>query len=223
MTPYREPGERPVVLPSEPAAPVAGELRCARCDVAVSAEERRCPKCLRRSSLVGPGAPARRSGALSVWPETTTCPLCANERVGARDVFLRVQKLATDVGSRSVTLLVRLRACDACHARARRLDQLRPLAGVGFVLGMLMACGFIAATLAGALVGALGVVMCVIALGGTVRANGRFRAGLDRAGITDALGDLVPEPRGLFHIDARHVTAKPPEDGKAAELADLLR
>jgi hypothetical protein len=224
VTPYREKAERPEAPPSS-RKPVGG-LRCTRCDVPVSPEDGRCPQCLRRSTVAGPGvrgSNAEEIDALRVWPVTDRCPVCGERAVGASRVFLRIAKTASDFGTRTASLRIALRTCDPCHARVVRLDRLRPAAAGALILGLFATFGFFLPTLAGVGSGALGVALVVGALVAVGRENRRLRARLDDAGITDVVSDLVPQPGGLFTFGNRHLTAEKPDGAGAVDLSELVR
>lgn len=220
--PYRAKAEAPLSPP-----PTKDGLQCVRCHVPVSPDDGRCPQCLRRSTVAGPGMKITSPDATDVpparvWPATTTCPLCAEREVDASHVFLRLSKIASDVGSRSASMVIRLRTCSPCRAQVESLDRWRVGGAASVIVGLVATFGFFTQTVIGGGCGVLGVALFVSALTIVSTKNRRLRENLDDAGITDALADRIPDLPGLFHIDSRHLSAETKDPTRAVDLGELM-
>ena len=172
--PYRAPTER------EPEPPEAESgLQCHRCNVPIPLVADRCPKCLRRSTVVdadglGPNGPTSslvestkkaHESAILVWPRTRTCPVCGKVDVGTSNVFLRVSKAASGFGTVSTSVFVRIRTCEPCSARVTFHDTSRYLLATTMIVGMGMIFGLFVPTTSSIAVGLCGVVLAVGSFG----------------------------------------------------------
>jgi hypothetical protein len=107
-------------------------LRCTNCEASFDGErDERCPKCLRRTSVVqtmDSTAPPR-DGTPAPWPDGTRCPLCITRDVTASTFHFEIEKTGRDGGEGKATaprwLTVRARCCDECQSRVHRLGRTR--------------------------------------------------------------------------------------------------
>ncbi len=119
-------------------------LRCNHCGATFEGElDARCPKCLRKTSVVAvdgveaTGAAASGGARAAAWPAGTSCPLClerdvseASEAIFWLEIARRLQN-----GMRSST--VRCRCCSPCRERIVGLAKQRRVAAPFVAIGMM--------------------------------------------------------------------------------------
>jgi hypothetical protein len=230
--PYRAPTER------EPEPPAAESgLQCHRCNVPIPLGADRCPKCLRRSTVVdadglGPNGPTSSLGenrpkahesAIPVWPRTRTCPVCGKVDVGASNVFLRVSKAASGFGTVSTSVFVRIRTCEPCRARVAFHDTSRYVLATTMIVGMGMMFGLFVPTTGSIAVGICGVVLAVGSFGTFVTRNRRLRALLDASGLTAEVALRLPTPSGIFEFENASLHASVPKGRGVVEIAEIVQ
>ncbi len=227
-TPYRTPEERAAEA-KEPESP----LRCSACDIAVADEEgARCPKCLRKTTIVdsrlGPAANALAAmretnvapanAGPAVWPETDTCPICAQAPIGSAVVYLYVSKVASGFGSASASMFFRVSVCDGCRAKLGLHEVHRYASVAGLFLGMFGMFAFFAGTAGGIATGLASILVMAGSLGSFVARNRKLRANLDASRITAIVAASLPAPSGLFEWENAGFYAKLPRGREAIDL-----
>jgi hypothetical protein len=107
-------------------------LTCTNCDATFEGDpSERCPKCLRRTSVVQapPPAGAPEAAPPAPWPDGPTCPICLASPVTSAsfviDIPSGIAQTAETAGKPSASTAVRCRCCDACRARVLTLAQRR--------------------------------------------------------------------------------------------------
>lgn len=239
--PYREVSEKPPEV-KEPTS----DLVCSECNVPVAPattedESPRCPKCLRKTTVVhtrgvrratigvdrdeGGNTNANANAehpAKAVWPASITCPVCARAEISEARVFLRVSKTASDFGSRSETLFFSVRTCDACLTAVRRHDTSRYVTAVALVLGLVMLFGVFTRDNVGLAIAVVGAVLGMGGFGSFVVRNRRLRQHIDAAGWTEALAAQLPSPSGLFEWGNASLHGSPPTQHPVRDLAEAL-
>lgn len=119
-------------------------LTCTNCEATFEGElSERCPKCLRRTSVVQAGAPSGSPGAAppAPWPDGPACPLCLAGTVSAASFLIDIPSVAAqtaDTAGKPVpSTTVRCLCCDACRERVGTLARLRSVLVPLVVLVML--------------------------------------------------------------------------------------
>jgi hypothetical protein len=113
-------------------------LRCTNCEATFDGElAERCPKCLRRTSVVEAPAPlpSAASAPPAPWPDGPSCPLCVASAVSAASFVIEIPsgapQTADTAGKPPPSTTVRCLCCDACRERvvtlSRRRSVLLPL------------------------------------------------------------------------------------------------
>lgn len=209
---------------------------CSTCGIGIDASdpEPRCPRCLRKNTVVSreAAAAAQADRALAeLWPMGDRCPLCGEREVGEDVFYLRASKGATSVdGTRGRWVSASARCCSPCHSEVRKLDTWRRLGMAIMMLGV--ASPFIYAWLTGqmdrtlsstsALLVAL-VWVASIALPTMLfrRQHNHVRGLLDQVWIVDVLRDQLEMPRGVPIYDLVNVHARLPDADEAVDLGRL--
>ena len=104
-------------------------LRCTNCEASFDGElSERCPRCLRRTTVVSADAPSA-SAVPAPWPDGTACPLCLIGSVSAATFLVEIPSgaaLTADTAARPpVSTIARCRCCDECAARVVGLSRRR--------------------------------------------------------------------------------------------------
>jgi len=130
------------------------QLRCTNCDASFEGErDARCPKCLRRTSVVVLGetplvagisaaedAPTREGGVRAAsWPAGTSCPLCLERDVSDRPEAIFFFQLARQISKGARWLHVRCRCCDECRSSVEAQSRQRKIAAPFIALGIVAA------------------------------------------------------------------------------------
>jgi hypothetical protein len=191
--PYRTSSDAP------PAREAPG-LVCSACDVPVDeAEIPRCPKCLRKSTVVAREARLATKGEHgAAWPGGVTCALCMERPIGDEVVYLRVAKTASTVRSATATVFVRIPVCGECRDRVVHHERARIPTAVQFLVGLTFSLGVLVAEPLARVAGVLGASIAAYSLGRFVRENRKLRARLDESGLTAALLARLDGPSGIF-------------------------
>jgi hypothetical protein len=191
--PYRTSSDAP------PAREAPG-LVCSACDVPVDeAEIPRCPKCLRKSTVVAREARLATKGEHgAAWPGGVTCALCMERPIGDEVVYLRVAKTASTVRSATATVFVRIPVCGECRDRVVHHERARIPTAVQFLVGLTFSLGVLVAEPLARAAGVLGASIAAYSLGRFVRENRKLRARLDESGLTAALLARLDGPSGIF-------------------------
>lgn len=178
----------------------ASGLVCSACDVPVEeGETPRCPKCLRKSTVVAREARlATKDATGTTWPGGATCALCMERPIGDESVYLRVAKTASTVRSTTATVFVRIPVCGECRDRVVHHERARIPTALQFVVGLTFSLGVLVDEPLARVAGALGAVIAAYSLGRFVRENRRLRARLDESGLTAALLARLDGPSGVF-------------------------
>ena len=106
-------------------------LSCTNCDATFDGEPSdRCPKCLRRTSVVQAGSTSGSTAFATPapWPDGTACPLCLTGTVSAASFLVELPSGAATAETGGIaphSTTVRCRCCDACRARVVSLSRLR--------------------------------------------------------------------------------------------------
>jgi hypothetical protein len=110
------------------------QLRCTNCDATFDGDPAdRCPKCLRRTSVVQ--ASATTSSAAepppAPWPDGATCPLCLTAAVTAASFLIDIPTgaapTAETAGKPAITTTIRCRSCDTCRERIVTVERRRAI------------------------------------------------------------------------------------------------
>jgi hypothetical protein len=119
-------------------------LRCTNCDATFDGDpSERCPKCLRRTSVVeAPPEPAAPGAAPPApWPDGPACPLCLTATATSATFVVELPNGATETadtaGKVATSTTVRCRCCDACRARVLGLERRRKIVLPIVMLAML--------------------------------------------------------------------------------------
>jgi hypothetical protein len=113
-------------------------LSCTNCDATFDGDlSERCPKCLRRTTVVQAAAPAPSPDAAppAPWPDGPACPLCLTGAVSAASFLIEIPsgaaQTAETAGKPEAATTARCLCCDACRERvvtvARRRSVLLPV------------------------------------------------------------------------------------------------
>lgn len=190
--PYRAPSD----VPREPETT---GLVCSACDVPVDeGETPRCPKCLRKSTVVARGHHTAAKGKNAAWPAGETCALCTERPIGDESVYLRVAKTASTFRSTSTTVFVKIPVCGECRDRVVHHERARIPTAVQFVVGLTFSMGVLVSEPLAQIAGVLGASIAAYSLGRFVRENRKLRARLDESGLTAALLARLDGPSGIF-------------------------
>ncbi len=107
-------------------------LSCTNCSATFEGEvSERCPKCLRRTTVVRAGAPSGDAGAAppAPWPDGPACPLCLAGTVSTASFLIDIPSVAAQTadtaGRPQPSTTVRCLCCDACRERVVTLGRLR--------------------------------------------------------------------------------------------------
>lgn len=200
-------------------------LSCTNCGAASEdATLERCPKCLRRSSLVA--REEGRGGSRVAWPTGPACPLCLERDAGRATFYVGIRKsrigmLPGDV--EHAFLRVRYRSCDACHAAIVRLGRLRRIAVVSLVT-CLVGCALAVTYLAGVAMVAV-LVVCLtsvaVAFGAVYVENGRLRRPIEDTTVFRHARERATDPGGLVTQEGWQLWAEIPGDRGVVDASEL--
>ncbi|MBX3189961.1 MAG: hypothetical protein KF819_23250 [Labilithrix sp.] len=214
------------------------KLRCTHCDGAFEGDEdARCPKCLRRTSVVEAveqKASARRVDQPAPWPAGTACPLCLAREVGDDVFHFEIAESGPNIGGPAASTTVRCRCCAECRARVVGLQRVRKVALPFVLLGIVawlaspiaeaplrarLHLGFPAAFAVGTLIA---LIVAGVPLFFVDRAQRVMRKSLETSWLFQKVRASLPAPDGLLQHEHGKVLADVPPAAKVVDASEIL-